>query len=78
MRNSDNLNKDLVPPVNAQNVFWHPYIYICAFHHQFYKNRELVMKHCNVDAIVQFVRPNGFKTSYFEVASDDNLVTVFN
>lgn len=78
MRNSDKLKKDLVSPDNAQYVFWHPFIYICAFHYQFYKDPEFVMKHCNVDAIVQLVRPNGFTTSYFEVAADDNLVTLFN
>lgn len=36
------------------------------------------MVHCNVEAIVQLVRPRGVKISYFEVAADDNCVTLFN
>lgn len=76
MRNSDKLRN--VPPENAQYVFWHPFIYICAFHFLFHKDPESVMKHCNLDAILQLVRPNGFKTSYFEVAADARCVMLFN
>lgn len=76
MRNSDKLK--LVPPENAEYVFWHPFIYICAFHFLFHKDPESVMKHCNMDAIVQLVRPKGFKTSYFEVAADERCVILFH
>lgn len=76
MRNSDKQNNVL--PENAQYVFWHPFIYICAFHFLFEKNPELVMDHCNVDAILQLVRPKRFKTSYLEVTANDQLVILFN
>lgn len=36
------------------------------------------MKHCNVDAVLQLVRPIGTKTSYFEVAANNKCVTLFN
>lgn len=76
MRNSDKQRN--VAPENAQYVFWHPFIYICAFHFLFHKDPEFVMKQCNIDAILQLVRPKGFKTSYFEVDADDRCVTLFN
>lgn len=75
MRNSDKLRN--VPPENAEFVFWHPFIYICAFHFLFHKNPALVMKQCNVDAILQLVRPKEVTTSYFEVAADDECVMLF-
>lgn len=75
MRNSDKLRN--VPPENAQFVFWHPFINICAFHFLFQKNPALVMKQCNVDAILQLVRPKEVTTSYFEVAADDECVILF-
>lgn len=75
MRNSDKLRN--VASENVQFVFWHPFIYICAFHYLFHKDPELVMKHCNIDAILQLARPKEFKTSYFEVAADDRWVTLF-
>lgn len=76
MRNSDKL-KD-VPPENAQYVFWHPFIYICAFHFLFYKDPEFVLKKCNLDAILELVRPKDSNISYLEVAADDQYVTLFN
>lgn len=76
MRNSDKLRD--VSPENAQYVFWHPFIYICAFHFLFHKNPALVMTKCNVDAILQLVRPKEDTTSYFEVAADDECVMLFN
>lgn len=76
MRNSDKLRGE--SPENAQYVIWHPFIYICAFHHLFHKDPEFLIKHCNVDAILQLVRPIGYKTSYFEVTADDRCVTLFN
>lgn len=35
------------------------------------------MKHCNVDAILQLVRPNEVQTSYFEVVADDQYAMLF-
>lgn len=75
MRNFDKLR--YVSSENAQFVFWHPFIYICAFHFLFHKNPALVMKQCNVDAILQLVRPKEITTSYFEVAADDECVILF-
>lgn len=75
MRNSDKLRN--VPPENVQYVFWHPFIYICAFHFLFHKDPEIVMTQCNVDAILQLVRPKEVKTSYLEVAADDECVMLF-
>lgn len=76
MRNSDKLKGE--SSEKAQYVFWHPFIYICAFHHLFEKDPKLLIQHCNVDAILQLVRPEGTTTSYFEVTADDRCVTLFN
>lgn len=76
MRNSDKLKGE--SSEKAQYVFWHPFIYICAFHHLFEKDPKLLIQHCNVDAILQLVRPEGTKTSYFEVTANDRCVTLFN
>lgn len=76
MRNSDKLKGE--SSEKAQYVFWHPFIYICAFHHLFDKDQEFLIQHCNVDAILQLVRPRGTKTSYFEVTANDKCVTLFN
>lgn len=58
MRNSDKQKN--IPPENAQYFFWHPFIYICALHFLFHKDPEFVIKHCNVYAILQLVRPKRF------------------
>lgn len=76
MRISDKLRNE--SSENAQYVFWHPFIYICVFHFLFHKDPESIMNYCNWDAIVQLVRPNGFKTSYFEVTADTRCVALFN
>lgn len=75
MRNSDKLRKE--SPAKAQFVFWHSFIYICAFHYLFHKDPEFIMNYCNVDAILQLVRPRRFKTSYFEVIANDKSVILF-
>lgn len=80
IRNSDKLRNE--SPENAQYVFWHSFIYICAFHFLFRKNPEIVMIHCNMDAILQLVRPSklprGLKMSYFEVIADSRCIALFN
>lgn len=77
MRTSDIRQK--IPPNSprAQYVFWHPFIYICAFHYLFDKDSTLVMTHCNIEAIFELVRTKEAKVSYFEVTADDHMVTLF-
>nr|XP_022344808.1 uncharacterized protein LOC111137587 isoform X1 [Crassostrea virginica]XP_022344809.1 uncharacterized protein LOC111137587 isoform X1 [Crassostrea virginica] len=75
MRYSDRQNN--VSTKEAQYVFWHPFIYICVFHSLFKYNPNLVLKHCNVDAILQLVRPKGFGTAYIEVSADDHGIDLF-
>ena len=58
-------------------VFGHPFIYICAFHSLFKTNKDIVMKHCRIDAILQLVRPKSMKLSYAEVAADDSDIKTF-
>ena len=64
----------------ARYVFWHPFIYICAFHALYNKDNEIVMTHCNVDAILELVRPirHGVSNSYIEVVADEHCVNLFN
>lgn len=76
MRNSDKQKK--VPPEKAQYVFWHPFIYLCAVHFLIQKNPEFVIRYCNVDAILQLVRPERFQTSYFKVSADNRCVTLIS
>ena len=75
MRYSDRQNN--VSTKEAQYVFWHPFIYVCVFHSIFQHNQNLVLKHCNVDAILQLVRPKGFDTAYIEVSADDHGIDLF-
>lgn len=75
VRNSN--AKNSVTPNNAQYDFWHRFIYICAFKFLFEKDPELVMKYCNVDAILQLVRPKEAEASYFEVTADEYYVNLF-
>ena len=64
-------------------VFWDPFIYICAFHHLYEKDKSKIMNHCNVDAILQLVRPTSWEnktstpSSYVEVFADDEDVELF-
>lgn len=76
MRNSYSENND--SPSNAHYVFWHPFIYICAFKYLFEKDPEIVMKYCNVDAILQLVRPKEAEISYFEVTANEHCINLFN
>ncbi|XP_078336212.1 uncharacterized protein LOC144626345 [Crassostrea virginica] len=66
---------------DTRYVFWDPFIYICAFHHLYEKDRSKIMNHCNVDAILQLVRPtsleNNTRSSYIEVFADDEDVELF-
>lgn len=77
MRTSDIKQKVQPNSRRAQYVFWHPFIYICAFHYLFDKDQTLVITHCNIDAIFELVRTKEAKVSYFEVSADDHIVTLF-
>ncbi|XP_048752250.2 uncharacterized protein LOC130046343 [Ostrea edulis] len=76
MRNSDKRNN--ISPQDAQYVFWHPFIYICAFHYLYKKDPDAVISYCNIDAIVQLVRPEGVSKTYLEVSADSPRVARFN
>ena len=80
IRRSD-LDPQKVSMEDTRYVFWDPFIYICAFHHLYEKDRSKIMNHCNVDAILQLVRPtsweNKTRSSYIEVLADDEDVELF-
>ncbi|XP_056008885.1 uncharacterized protein LOC125648651 [Ostrea edulis] len=57
-------------------VFWHNFLYICAFHACFALYPDKMMQHCNVDAILQLVRPIG-QRSLFTVEADKTLISRF-
>lgn len=59
---------------NERYVFWHPFIYICAFHALYKENKDAIMNHCNFDAIFQLVRPAGTPLTYIEVSADDECI----
>ena len=76
------LDPQTVSMEDTRYVFWHPFIYICAFHHLYEKDKSKIMNHCNVDAILQLVRPTSWEnktpSSYrFEVFADNEDVEIF-
>ena len=75
IRYSDRKNN--VSAMKVQYVFWHTFIYICVFHFLYEYNPNLVLKHYNVDAILQLVRPKGIDTAYIEVSADDHGINLF-
>lgn len=58
------------------HVFWHNFLYICAFRACYYLFPEMVMQHCNLDAILQLVRPIG-QGVHFTVEADVGIITLF-
>jgi hypothetical protein len=76
IRKRDSDQRQNVSPLDVQYIFWHPFIYICAFHYLYKKNPDAVMSYCNIDAILQLVRPDGVKT-YLEVSADSSKVDLF-
>ena len=58
---------------NERYVFWHPFIYICAFHSLYKEKKDIIINHCNFDAIFQLVRPVGTEllAPYIEVLADN-------
>lgn len=61
---------------NIVHVFWHNFLYICAFRACYYLVPEMVMQHCNLDAILQLVRPID-QGVHFTVEADVMLITSF-
>lgn len=61
---------------NIVHVFWHNFLYICAFRACYNLFPEMVMMHCNLDAILQLVRPIG-QGGHFAVETDIELITSF-
>lgn len=61
---------------NSVHVFWHNFLYICAFRACYNLFPEMVMMHCNLDAILQLVRPIG-QGGHFAVETDVELITSF-
>nr|XP_022338665.1 uncharacterized protein LOC111134132 isoform X3 [Crassostrea virginica] len=59
-------------------AFWHPFIYICAFHSLFQKDEIRVVESCNIDAIVELVRPEGSNKSYIEVSANAECANRFS
>jgi hypothetical protein len=57
-------------------VFWHNFLYISAFHACFALYPDKMMRHCNIDAILQLVRPEGQRSS-FTVEADKALISTF-
>lgn len=72
LETTDNVSED-----KENYVFWHPFIYICAFHSMFQNDPELVMKYCNVDAILQLVRPPTYTKTYYEIHTDEHSAGQF-
>lgn len=61
---------------NMVHVFWHNFLYICAFRACYNLFQEMVMLNCNLDAILQLVRPIG-QGGHFAVEADVELITSF-
>jgi hypothetical protein len=57
-------------------VFKHNFLYISAFHACFALYPDQMMRHCNIDAILQLVRPEGQRSS-FTVEAGKELISTF-
>lgn len=69
---------DVVMERNIVHVFWHNFLYICAFRACFNSNPEKIMLHCNLDAILQLVRPENCDSEFTVNASDKLITLLFN
>ncbi|XP_062606184.1 uncharacterized protein LOC134267990 [Saccostrea cucullata] len=61
-------------------VFKHVFLYICAFHSLFRSHPFQVMEHCNIDAVLQIVRPFNSTDGYgdkFCVKADEKTIKFF-
>lgn len=75
---------DVVIERNIVHVFWHNFLYICAFRACYMLYKKEMMLHCNLDAILQLVRPKNSENSenseseYTVVATDELITMLFN
>lgn len=69
---------DIVMERDTVHVFWHNFLYICAFRACYSLNEEKVMLHCNLDAILQLVRPKNWESEFTVNASDELITLLFN
>lgn len=53
-----NIKNAATPPNQEYIVFEYVFLYLCAFHSLFKMQPKKVMKHCNIDAVLQIVRPD--------------------
>ncbi|XP_061190108.1 uncharacterized protein LOC133197963 isoform X2 [Saccostrea echinata] len=58
-------------------VFWHNFLYICAFHVCFDAHPEKMIRFCNMDALLQLLRPTTSKQEPFTVAVNTALIKIF-
>ncbi|XP_062610210.1 uncharacterized protein LOC134271992 [Saccostrea cucullata] len=58
-------------------VFKHVFLYICAFHCLFRLHPNQVMEHCNIDAVLQIVRPSNSIDEIFCVKAKNETTTSF-
>ncbi|XP_061190023.1 uncharacterized protein LOC133197854 [Saccostrea echinata] len=68
-----NLSKSKDEEPRKVLVFWHNFLYICAFHACYKKYPEKMMGFCNLDAILQLVRPKSHPDSLAIIASDEDI-----
>lgn len=74
---SSKMNNDVIETTTF-TVFWHNFLYICAFHACYNKSPDKVMQYCNIDAILQLVRPvNHEPKSTYTVEADVNRISLF-
>lgn len=60
---------------NIVHVFWHNFLYICAFRACYYLFPDKLMLYCNLDAILQLVRPI-IKGETYSVEADIKHITL--
>lgn len=53
-----NIKNAATPPNQKYIVFEYVFLYLCAFHSLFKMQPKMVMRHCNMDAVLQIVRPD--------------------
>lgn len=69
-------------PESSYIVFRHVLLYLCAFHSLFKTHPKLAMKHCNINAVLQIVRPGKIwqdgNDTKFCVTAIEQCVIYFN
>lgn len=76
-----NIQKEATPPNQEYIVFEYVFLYLCAFHSLFKLQPKMLMKHCNMDAVLQIVRPDGASQDGDEIKffakAENEYVTYF-